>query len=273
MRRPSAPAPSFAAMSSPAPASPVTIVTGSSRGIGKAIAQALAAAGHRLLLTARDGGSLATLAGDLRARGATVATHAADLRDEAAAAAIVTAAERQLGPVTAVVSNAGTAPSDKIENTTAAMLRETFDLHVAAPLAFARAAVPGMKQRGGGHLLHLASTAGLRGFPFTSAYTACKHGMVGLARALHAELGAAGIRVHAICPGFVDTDITRGAAAAIAARGKTTADAAFARMAAQNRIGRMHTPDEVAAAVVRLLRDRPAGCVYDLDRDPPDFVD
>lgn len=252
---------------------PVTIVTGSSRGIGLAIAQTLAGAGHRLMLTARDGKALAMAADGLRAHGAVVATLAADLRDEAAAGAIVTATERELGPLTAVVSNAGTAPSDKVENTTPAMLREVFDLHVAAPLALARAAVPGMKQRGGGVLLHLASTAGLRGYPFTSAYTAAKHGMVGLARALHAELGAAGIRVFAVCPGFVDTDITRGAAAAIAARGKTTAEAAFARMAAQNRIGRMHAPAEVAGAVARLLRERPAGCVYELDRDPPAFVD
>jgi NAD(P)-dependent dehydrogenase (short-subunit alcohol dehydrogenase family) len=118
-----------------------------------------------------------------------------------------------------------------------------------------------------------ASTAGLRGFPFTSAYTAAKHGMVGLARALHAELRSARIHVYAVCPGFVDSDITQQAAAAIAARGKTTVDEAMARMAGQNRIGRMHTPAEVAAAVGRLLRDRPEGCVYDLDRDPPAFVD
>ena len=260
-------------MPAPNPDSPVTIVTGSSRGIGKAIAEALAAAGHRLLLTARDATGLDAVAAALRSRGHTVATFAADLRDDGAPAAIVTAAERALGSPGAVVSNAGTAPSDKIENTTAAMLRETFDLHVGAPLAFARVLAPSLKKRGGGCLVHLASTAGLRGYPFTSAYTAAKHGMVGLARALHAELGPAGIRVYALCPGFVDTDITRGAAAAIAARGRTTAAEAFARMAAQNRIGRMHTPDEVVAAVVRLLRDRPAGCVYDLDRDPPAFVD
>jgi NAD(P)-dependent dehydrogenase (short-subunit alcohol dehydrogenase family) len=251
----------------------VSIVTGSSRGIGLAIARALAAAGHRLLLTARDAEALERTAAELRANGATVATLAADLRDELAAARIVTAAERELGPPSAVISNAGTAPSDRIENTTPEMLRETFALHVGAPLALARAVVPGMKQRRAGALVHLASTAGLRGYPFTSAYTAAKHGMVGLARALHAELGAAGIRVHAVCPGFVDTDITRAAAAAIAARGKSTPAEAFARMAAQNRIGRMHAPDEVAVAVAALLRDRPAGCVYDLDRDPPAFVD
>lgn len=250
-----------------------TIVTGSSRGIGKAIAHALAAAGQPLLLVARDGGALGAVADELRARGAKVATHAADLRADDAPAAAVAAAERAFGRVGAVVSNAGTAPADKVENTSPAMLRETFDLHVGAPLGFARAVAAGWKKAGGGCLLHLASTAGLRGFPFTSAYTAAKHGMVGLSRALHAELGPAGVRVYAVCPGFVDTDITRSAAQAVAARGRTSADEAMARMAAQNRIGRMHSAEEVAAAVARLLRDRPDGCVYDLDRDPPAFVD
>jgi NAD(P)-dependent dehydrogenase (short-subunit alcohol dehydrogenase family) len=260
-------------MTTPPSIPPVTIVTGASRGIGKSIAAALAAAGHRLLLVARDATALEAAAAPLRVHGTTVATFAADLRDPAAIEAVVTHAERQLGSITAVVSNAGTAPSDKIENTTPAMAQETFALHVMAPLAFARLCAPAMKKRGHGALLHLASTAGLRGYPFTSAYTAAKHGMVGLSRALHAELGTAGVRVYALCPGFVDSDITRGAAAAIAARGKTTAAEAHARMGKQNRIGRMHTPDEVAAAAAFLLRTLPTGCVYELDREPPAFVD
>jgi NAD(P)-dependent dehydrogenase (short-subunit alcohol dehydrogenase family) len=260
-------------MAEHAPTSAVTIVTGSSRGIGLSIAEALAAAGHRLVLVARDADRLGAAAARLTALGRAAVAVPADLRDEAAPAAVVAAAERAFGPVTAVVNNAGTAPADKIENTTPAVLRETFDLHVGAPLAFARACVPSMKRLGRGCLLQLASTAGLRGYPFTSAYTAAKHGMVGLSRALHAELAPAGISVYAVCPGFVDSDITRAAAAAVAARGKTTADQAFARMAAQNRIGRMHTPAEVAAAVVHLLQHRPAGCVYELDRADPTFVD
>jgi NAD(P)-dependent dehydrogenase (short-subunit alcohol dehydrogenase family) len=260
-------------MTDPSLPPPTTIVTGSSRGIGRAIAEALAADGHRLLLTARDGSALETVAAQLRSRGARVAAHADDLRDPGAAGRIVAAAERDLGPVTAVVSNAGTAPSDKLENTDLDALRETFDLHVGAPLLLARACVAGMKQRGAGVLLHLASTAGLRGYPFTAAYTAAKHGMVGLARALHAELAPAGIHCYALCPGFVDSDITRRAAAAVAARGRLSADEAFARMARQNRIGRMHTPAEVAAVAAWLLRARPAGCVYELDRDPPGFLD
>lgn len=251
----------------------VTIVTGASRGIGLAIARILAAEGHRLLLVARDAERLDAAAATCAAAGGEVATFAVDLRDDAAPAAAVAAATRRFGPPTVVVDNAGTAPSDKVENTTADMVRDTFALHVGAPLAFARACVPAMKAARRGCLLHLASTAGLRGYPFTSAYTAAKHGMVGLSRALHAELRPAGIDVYALCPGFVDSDITRAAAAAVAARGKLSADEAFARMAAQNRIGRMHTPDEVAEAVARLLRERPAGCVYDLDRDQPTFVD
>ncbi len=251
----------------------VTIVTGCSRGIGQAIAAALARAGHRLVLVARDQRRLEQLAGELQAAGGEALVCAADLRDAEAPARIVAAATAAFGAPTVVVNNAGTAPADKVENTTAAILRETFDLHVGAPLAFARAVVPAMKQARRGCLLQLASTAGLRGYPFTSAYTAAKHGMVGLSRALRAELEPAGIAVYAVCPGFVDSDITRGAAAAIAARGRSTAEEAFARMAAQNRIGRMHTPAEVAAAVVRLVHERPTGCVYDLDRDQPGFVD
>lgn len=256
-----------------APASPVTIVTGSSRGIGAAIAEHLARAGHRLVLTARSADRLDEVAARLRGIGAEAIAVPADLREPAACEAVVARATEELGTPDVVVSNAGTAPAGTLEDTTDAMLRETFDLHAGAPLALARAAIPAMKRRGTGCLLHLASTAGLRGYPFTAAYTAAKHAMVGLARALHAELGNAGIRVYALCPGFVDTDITRGAAEAVAARGKSTAQQAFDRMAAQNRIGRMHTPGEVAAAVAMLVGDQPDGCVYDLDQGEPGFVD
>ena len=121
--------------------------------------------------------------------------------------------------------------------------------------------------------MQLASTAGLRAFPFTAAYTAAKHAMVGLTRALASELRGTGVRAYAVCPGFVDTEITRGAAAAIAARGKLTAEQALQRMAEQNETRRMHTTAEVANTVARLVKDRPEGCTFVLDRDPPGFVD
>ena len=150
---------------------PVTIVTGSSRGIGSAIARALAADGHRLVLEARNEQRLDEVAAALQQDGAEVATYAADLREADAAAAVIQATERHFGAPDVVVNNAGTAPSDKVESTTAAKLAEAFDLHVSAPLAFARGCAGAMKQRGRGCLLQLASTAGLRGYPYTSAYT------------------------------------------------------------------------------------------------------
>jgi NAD(P)-dependent dehydrogenase (short-subunit alcohol dehydrogenase family) len=130
-----------------------------------------------------------------------------------------------------------------------------------------------MRAHGGGVAVQLASTAGLRGFAFTAAYTAAKHAMVGLTRALAVELAREPrLRVFAVCPGFVDTDITRRAADAIAARGRTSAADALAAMAAMNRIGRLHSAEEVGAAVARVVRERPEGCVLDLDQEPPAFV-
>jgi NAD(P)-dependent dehydrogenase (short-subunit alcohol dehydrogenase family) len=250
---------------------PVTVITGGSRGIGLHIARALAGQGHRLLLVARDGQRLAAAAAGLG--GAVVETLAVDLRHPDAPARVIAHAHDRLGGCDVVVNNAGSAPAARIEQTTDADLAEVLDLHLRVPFALARLCAESMRRRGSGCLLQIASSAGLRGFAFTSAYTAAKHAMVGLSRALHAELRPAGIDVYAVCPGFVDTDITRAAAAAVAARGKTTVEQALSRMAALNRIGRMHAPAEVADAVVHLVRDRPAGCVYDLDRPEPAFVD
>ncbi len=254
-------------------ATSVAVVTGSSRGIGLEIARALGRAGHAILLVARDVASLEAARASLAAEGILAATFACDLRDATAAQSVLDAARRSLGEPDVIVNNAGTAPTAKLEATTDAMLDETLALHVRLPLALARAALPGMKQRGAGCMVQIASTAGLRAFPFTTAYTIAKHAMVGLTRALASELRGSGVRAYAVCPGFVDTEITRGAAAAVAARGKLTIEQALQRMAEQNETRRMHTTVEVANAVARLVKDRPDGCTYLLDRDPPGFLD
>lgn len=197
---------------------------------------------------------------------------AADLTDPAAPERILAAVEARFGPPQVLVNNAGTAPSARFEKTSDATLDQALDLHVRAPFRLLRAALPGMREIEGSCVVQMASTAGLIGFPFTSAYTAAKHGMIGLTRALAAELGGKAPRVYAVCPGFVDTDITRQAAADIASRGKQTAAAARTALGRMNAIGRMHTVDEVASAVLHLIEAQPEGCVYNLDRDPPEFV-
>ncbi|GAB4161670.1 MAG: SDR family NAD(P)-dependent oxidoreductase [Planctomycetota bacterium] len=249
------------------------LVTGGSRGIGLAIATRLAQEGYPTALVARNRERLEQVKADLGRTGVPLWTRAVDLLDPASPAGILEDVRAHLGPISLLVNNAGTAPSDAIARTTDAMLREALALHVAVPMALIRGAFDDLLACGSGTILNVASSAGLRGFPFASAYTAAKHGMVGLSRALAAELAGTTIRVYALCPGFVDTDITRAAAEAIAARGRSTVEEALLRLGRQNRIGRMHTREEVAEAALGLIRDRPAGCVYDLDRREPGFVD
>jgi NAD(P)-dependent dehydrogenase (short-subunit alcohol dehydrogenase family) len=252
----------------------IALVTGATRGIGRAIAGRLAARGWRVALTGRDAALLARAREELGAAG--TAAVAGDLRDPAFPEQLVAEVARRLGPVTVLINNAGTAPSAKIEDTTDALLEEALDLHVRAPLRLVRAAVAGMRAAGAGCIVQIASTAGLRGYPFTAAYTAAKHGMIGLTRALAVELRGEPIRVYAVCPGFVDTDLTRRAAAAIARFGRQSESEALGRLGAMNAGGRLLLPDEVAQVVVDLCdpaQAPPSGAIYDLERLPPTLVD
>lgn len=245
------------------------LVTGASRGIGAAIAARCAHGGLAVALVARDEGRLAALARSLPGRTLAIG---ADLRDAASVDRVLARCREALGTPDVLVNNAGTAPSDKLEKTSDAQLDEVLDLHLKASFRFLRALAPEWKARGRGVAVQLASSAGLRGYPFTAAYTAAKHAMVGLTRAVAAEWQGSPLRVGAICPGFVDTEIPREAAARVAARGKQTAEEALARMGALNRIGRLHTADEVANAVWRFVRDPEfgrSGAIWDLDAETP----
>ena len=186
---------------------PVTIVTGSSRGIGLQIARTLGESGHRIVMVARDATRLEEAQDLLERKGIAVSTVAADLTDPEASERIVEAARSAFGEPTVLVNNAGTAPTAKAEATTDAILTETYTLHVMAPARLIRACLPAMKNQDAGCIVQLASTAGLRGYPFTTAYTAAKHGMVGYTRALAAELANTSVAIYAVCPGFVDSDI------------------------------------------------------------------
>ena len=242
---------------------PIALITGGSRGIGLAIARRLAREGFCPALCARPSETLEQAA---KAVGGIAVP--ADLREPEAPETVFAAAEKH-GEVAVIVNNAGTAPSAKLEDTHDEMVDEVLDLHVKAPLRLVRAALPTMKQRGSGVIVQLASTAGLRAFPFVSAYVMAKHAMVGLTRALATELRP-DLRTYAICPGFVDTDITQSAAAAIAERSRRPLPAVLEQFAQMNRIGRLHTADEVAEAVARVVDPESApasGTVIDLDSE------
>jgi 2-hydroxycyclohexanecarboxyl-CoA dehydrogenase len=254
-------------------AASVALITGGSSGIGFAVAQAMAKAKFAIAITARDQESLDSAAAALTQAGASATCAvAADLRDPAAPFAILAAVNETVGHPDVLVNNAGSAPTARFERTSDAQLDEVLDLHVRAPFRLIRTLLPSFRDAGKGCFLQVASTAGLRAFPYASAYTAAKHAMVGMTRALAAELEGTKIGCYAICPGFVDTKITRAAAELVAAAGKQTAEQALAAMGSMNRIGRMHTPAEVAKAILRIYKKRPDGVVMDLDTEKPTFV-
>jgi len=251
------------------------LITGANRGIGLAIAVRLAELGYRVAITARDSEHLARAAERLESSGATVATISADLRDPAAPDTIIRAVAARLGPVDLLINNAGTAPSEKLENTSDETLDEVLDLHVRAPFKLIRAVIPEMKARQRGCIIQMSSTAGLRGFALITAYTAAKHAMVGLTRALAVELSRTPIRSYAICPGFVDTDITRAGAAKVARLGKHTEEELMNMYGAMNKCGRLLQPEEVAHAVGELADPDcriPSGSIYELDDMPPSIL-
>jgi NAD(P)-dependent dehydrogenase (short-subunit alcohol dehydrogenase family) len=236
----------------PALAGKHAVVTGASRGIGAAIARALAADGARVSLLARDGDGLMRLARELGAERA----HAVitDVSDAAAVADAFTAARRRFGSVHILINNAGQAASAKFTDTDAALWNRILAVNLTGCYLCAQQAVPDMLQLGYGRIVNVASTAGLRGAPYVSAYVASKHGVIGLTRALALEYAARALTVNAVCPGYVDTDIVKNAVATIRAKTGRSESEALAALIATNPQRRLIEPEEVAHAVLWLCR-------------------
>jgi len=228
---------------------PLAVVTGASRGIGAAIARALAPA-HDLVLVARTIDALAPVRAEVEGAGARVELEAADF---ASAAGVEALAQRLVPRAPAVlVNNAGRAHSAPLHRTSDEKLAELLAVNLVAPFVLARALVPAMLARKHGRIVNVASTAALKGYAYTAAYSASKGGLLALTRALAAELGDRGITVNAVCPGFCDTDIVRDATKLISTVSKRTEAEARAELEALNPQGRLVRPDEVAAMVAYL---------------------
>jgi NAD(P)-dependent dehydrogenase (short-subunit alcohol dehydrogenase family) len=226
----------------------VALVTGGGRGIGEAIARRLSAEGLKVAILGRDREALSRVAFALNARSFCV-----DLADRAALESAVIDVQGALGPIDVLVNNAGIADSASLERTDDATWDRAFAVNVTAPFALCRALIPTMAKRGWGRVVNVASNAGLRGYAYTSAYCASKHAVVGLTRALAVEVARTGVTVNAVCPGFVDTDMSTRAAENIARTTKRDADAARAALESLSPQRRLMTADEVAHAVWSLI--------------------
>ena len=234
-------------------------ITGAGHGIGEAIAHAFAGAGIRVAVTARTQADIQRVAGDIRTRGGEAIPIVCDVTQPDSIAAALAEAQRAFGPITILVNNAGAGGSHKFLGHDDALWQRMIDVNLNSVYHVTKAAVPMMVEAKWGRIINIASIASKVGGKYIAAYTAAKHGVLGLTRALAVELVGYNITVNAICPGYVDTPMTDQSIANIAARTKmseTEARATLEKISPQNRL---ITPQEVGAVALMLVGEDARG--------------
>ena len=218
----------------------VAVVTGAAQGIGRRTAQLLAEHGYALVLNDRQEPTH-----NLRDLGGTaVLSVTGDVSDEANAERVTAATLDRFGRVDVLVNNAGISSITPAEDTTAEQFRRVLDVNLTGPFLLSRALGRVMLQQGSGSIVNVASVAGLLGIADRAAYNASKHGLIGLTRTLAAEWGGRGVRVNAVCPGWVKTEMDE----------KDLGSGAYANEDIERRVpmGRFATPDDIARAILYL---------------------
>jgi NAD(P)-dependent dehydrogenase (short-subunit alcohol dehydrogenase family) len=235
------------------------MITGGGSGIGRALALALADAGWRVTIVGRNSERLALVCAE---RPGTFSL-TCDVGDEAAVVRAVVEAISHHGPIAALINCAGIAPTAAFEKTGADIWDMVWRTNVMGAVNATRAALPGMRALPTGRIVNIASTAALKGYAtaalkgyaYVSAYTASKHALLGMTRALAVELAGTAITANAVCPGYADTPIIQESVDTIVAKTGRTRDQALATFTGSNPQGRLIDPAEVAETVLWLLSE------------------
>jgi NAD(P)-dependent dehydrogenase (short-subunit alcohol dehydrogenase family) len=237
----------------------VALVTGGGKGIGRGIALGLAQAGADVAVAGRSKHELEETAGAIRDRGRRGEAIVCDVTDRAQVDAMFKQTKAALGDPLILVNNAGIAVSAKLTATTDEMWDMVMRVNATAAFWCMKAVMPAMLEATWGRIVNIASIAARAGAPYITAYAASKHALLGLTRSVAAEVAAKGVTVNAVCPGYVDSEMTDRSAAYISARTGRTEEAARKLLQDVSPQRRLMNVDEVAGLAVYLCTEAARG--------------
>jgi NAD(P)-dependent dehydrogenase (short-subunit alcohol dehydrogenase family) len=241
-------------------ARPLAFITGAGRGVGRAIALRLARDGYAIAAVARSPQSIQAVADEIAAAGGASVAIRCDVSNRDDVNAAVREAGRALGAIDVLVNNAGIAESAPFVSMDDELWERTLAVNLTGTYNCMRAVLPDMFERRSGRVINIASAAGKVGFAYTAAYVASKHGILGLTRSVALEAESRGVTVNAICPGWLDTDMTDRAIGRIVARTGRSREDARRTLEKMNPQGRLIDPAEVAD-VAAYLASKQGGSV------------
>ena len=237
----------------------IVLVTGASGGLGRALAGAFARQGNRIAITGRSKEKLEALAQEISREGGEVMVWRSDITQMDQIDSMEASVRRQLGTVQILINNAGIAPAASFLEMTDEFWEEVLKTNLTGTYHCCKAFLPGMIYSGWGRIINIASTTGKVAYSHTAAYTASKHAVLGLTRALALETAKLGVTVNAICPGYLDTDLTYRNAQVMATKTGKSVEAVLSLFRKSSPQNRLIAPEEVAEMALLIASDRAAG--------------